>query len=299
MILASRIELTTELATVPQKLAMTKTSKKSPHKLLAQERIINAWDSLQKPPSVLFFTTHKCASVFVEKLLKTIVKTSPYQVRNYAAAIWQLGDRVDPGTPYEDFLEAAYDQLYHARGEIYAPQRRPLNFPGRERFKHIFFLRDPRDVLVSAYYSFGYQHQRPKAEKQQEIFSQDRQRIQDQGIDNYALTAASDWLLPLYTQYQLLLETSTSHLYVNYDQYKDNTAQFILTIADYLETSMTDEDVQALISEAAPVQAVKDIQQHKRSGKSQQYLEELKPETIATLNEMFLELLVYWKFDVS
>ncbi|AFZ49070.1 sulfotransferase family protein [Dactylococcopsis salina PCC 8305] len=263
-----------------------------------QKEIIKAYNLLRKPPSVIFYTTHKCASVFVNKLLSCITKNSDYRLKNYSSAIWSLGNQIDVGSPYEDFLEKAYDRLYKTKGEIYAPQRRPLDFPGRENFKHIFFLRDPRDVLVSGYYSFGYSHKTPKAEKQKQKFNETRVKIREQGIDNYACEAAINWLLPLYDKYRELLETSDTHLYLTYDEFKDDTTRFIQKIADFLEVNVPEKEIQEIANEASPVQQNKDIMQHKRSGLSQQYLTELESDTIQKLNETFAEVLSYWNFPI-
>jgi len=264
-----------------------------------QQQILTAWDSLNLPPSVIFYTTHKCASVFVDKLLITITNNSEYQLKNYATAIRSLGDRVYVGSPYEDFLEKAYDQLYKTRGEIYAPQRRPLDFPGREKFKHIFFLRDPRDVLISSYYSFGYSHPAPPGEKQQQRFYQNREKIQTQRIDFYVRDAAVNWLVPIYNKYQHLLETSDNYLYLTYDEFKDDTTDFIYKIANFLEIDVPEEEVKQIANEASPIQENQDITQHKRSGKSQQFLEELNSDTIQYLNETFADILSYWKFPLK
>ncbi|MGK7926886.1 MAG: sulfotransferase, partial [Spirulina sp.] len=125
-------------------------------------RLRNAARNLERPRSILFYTSHKCASTFVGKLLDTICKKSQYEIIDYAGTIWGAGDRLKHiESPYELFLERAYSDLYSLHGKIYAPQREYLDFPGRTKFKHIFFLRDPRDVLISAYYSFGFTHLEP------------------------------------------------------------------------------------------------------------------------------------------
>lgn len=275
---------------IPEKIQKTLFNQKLKREVLA------AYQSLNQPPSVIFFTTHKCASTFVAPLLKTITDHSDYQVKNYASAIWSLGNRVDLGSSYEDFLEKAYDRLYKTKGEIYAPQRRPLDFLGREKFKHIFFWRDPRDVLVSAYYSFGYNHSLPKGKKHQQDFSEGRKKIKGQGIDDYAKEAAVSWLMPIYEKYQEILETSSSYIYLSYDEFKDDTWEFIHKMANFLEVDIPDEQAEKLVQKASPVQTNKQLKQHKRSGKSKQYLEELQPETVQFLNQTFADSLFYWNF---
>lgn len=179
-----------------------------------QESILKAKESLNKPPSVLFFTTHKCASTFIPPLLKTITRNSNYEFKDYAQAIWNLGNQLDIGQDQENFLdfflEDTADRLFFRRGEIYAPLRVPVDFPERKKLKHIFFLRDPRDILVSSYYSTGFTHPLPKNDKAKRRFQAKRELIQQQGIDNYTISAATNWVIPLYSKYQQFANTCES-----------------------------------------------------------------------------------------
>lgn len=264
-----------------------------------QEAILQAKQSLSQPTSVLFFTTHKCASTFIPPLLKTITRNSNYNFKDYAGAIWNLGDQLDIDQDHKnflsDFLEEAADELFFRRGDIYAPLRVPVDFPERNGLKHIFFLRDPRDVLVSSYYSFGFTHALPKNFKLKKRHQTRKQKIQEQGIDDYVLSEATDWLIR-YLKYKELLETSNSYLYVKYDDFQGDTVTFMKKVINYLNVVVPEQEIQELSLKASPVQTTKDNTKHKRSGKSHQYLEELKPETVKKLNEVFAEVLEYWNF---
>ena len=182
-----------------------------------KEDILKAEECLKLPTSVLFFTTHKCASTFIPTLFKTITKNSNYKLKDYAQAIWSLGDELDIKQDQKDsisnFLEEAADELFFRRGYIYAPLRFPVDFPERNQLKHIFFLRDPRDVLVSSYYSFGFTHAEPKNSKAKKRFQAKRKLAQQKGIDNYVINEATNYL-DRYLKYKELLETSNSYLYL-------------------------------------------------------------------------------------
>ncbi len=261
-----------------------------------QKILVEALDSLDKPKSVFFFTMHKCASSFMNKLFTAIAGKSDYKLTDYGKEIWNLSDYVDIVGPYEDFLEKSYERLYMTRGVIYAPQRNPLFFPGVENFRHIFFLRDPRDAVVSSYYSTAFSHDIPKGSQSKQRFDTKRRQAQEQGIDEYTLQAAVDWLIPLYANYRKLRESSYDYLYLTYDEFKDDTEKFIYDIAQFLNVPVSSNVVSTLSVEASPIQVKKNIYTHKRSGKSQQYLDELKPETVTTLNDMFVDTLDYWRF---
>ncbi|AFZ44900.1 sulfotransferase [Halothece sp. PCC 7418] len=265
-----------------------------------QKVILEAKHSLEKPPSVLFFTTHKCASSFISPLFRAITRNSNYNLKDYAGAIWQLGDNIDLDQEKPNFLgnflQDTGDRLFFRRGEIYAPLRVPVDFPERHHFKHIFFLRDPRDVLVSAYYSFGFTHAWPKNSKARERYRIKREAIQQQTIDDYVISEAKNWLTR-YSKYQELLETSDSYVYLKYDDFQSDTVGFIQTITNYLDISLPSEEIEQLASKASPIQSTKDETKHKRSGKSKQYLEELKPDTVRALNEKFSDMLCYWNFS--
>ena len=270
----------------------TKTKLKN---VVVGRKVLQADKNLTKPRSAIFYTTHKCASSFVGNLFDVLVKSSQYELVDYASSISALGNKINPGQNYEAFLEKAYSDLYSLHGNIYAPQRRYLDFPGRERFKHIFFLRDPRDVLVSAYFSFGFTHPKPKNNASLNEFIQKRNEIQSQGIDNYVLGGAESWIIPLYKQYKHLRETADESIYLRYDLFADDTAEFIKKIFHFLQLEISEKNIESLIRKADPVQAT-EAMKHKRSGRSGQYLEKLQPTTIDKLNNILSEILLDWEF---
>jgi len=271
------------------------TMKRDP--LASEQRIIaEAFEALSRPQSAIVFTTHKCASTFIDKTFSKFEAHSEYVVRRYARALGKMNSRLDVGSANEVFYARAYDRLFKARGEIYVPHRKPVDFPGRAEFRHVFFLRDPRDVLVSAYYSFGFSHPLPGGVRVKHEFLEERKRIQDQGIDRYAIEASTHWLLPVYEEYRRFRETAAASIYLKYDDFKDDTEGFLWAVADFLEIELPQKTVQELAESASPVQAQVNVSRHKRSGRSGQYLHELSSDTVEFLNTTFADILEYWEF---
>ena len=271
----------------------------NPRRIGVNQRLLAAERALTKPQSVMFFTSHKCASSFMNQFFLLVANDSQYKVIDYASSIWALGNSLDIGADYETFLEQNYDRLYFQTGEIYTPQRKPLSFPGIEKFKHVFFLRDPRDVLVSAYYSFGFSHSVPKNLVAKEQFLQERERIKSSTIDEYAQRAAKEWILPVYEQYQALRIKSHANIFLSYDVFNSNLPKFIDELSTFLDFTPSEKDIQKIIriNTKGNSQLV-DTSKHRRSGKSGQFREELSPRTIKYLNELLGDVLNYWDFKV-
>jgi len=232
----------------------------------------------------------------MNRFFLSISKNSNYKVVNYGSAIWSLGDQLgDIHYHPEPFFEDHYDILFRRKGHIYVPHRKPFDFPGRATFKHIFFLRDPRDVLVSAFYSFGFTHARPENISNMTRYDEFRNRIRMLGIDGYALEASIDWLIPLYDTYKEFRESTEKSIFLTYDEFKNNRIKFIHTILNFLDVNMSNSDINLLEESMSPDKG-KDGK-HIRSGESNQFHNELNTDTREILDERFTEILNYWGFE--
>jgi len=264
-----------------------------------QRRLLAARNNLSRPRSVLFFTTHKCASTFVSgPLFKTLLRESQYRHVDYGRAIWYGGNKLDPGGEYENFFSEAYSDLFSLNGNLYGPQRRFFDFPGRPEFRHIFFLRDPRDVLISSFYSEAFTHPVPPSLAAQKRLSKSRASAKEQSLDEYVLENAQSWIKPLYSQYRAARESATDSLYLPYDLFIQDTEQFIVMLANFLGIRPRPARIDALVRSADPVQKT-EVLKHKRSGRSGQYLEKLSPETVRKLNLILADALNYWEFSTG
>ena len=125
---------------------------------VAAKRVLDAQEILNQKKiankSSLIWTTHKCASVYIKKVIHTINKHSEVKGFDYSSTIWSLGSHIKIDNPYE--IESI-SSLYRTHGEIYGPLRTPFEFEGM-RILIMYFLRDPRDLLVSRYYSMSFLH---------------------------------------------------------------------------------------------------------------------------------------------
>lgn len=267
-----------------------------------EERILDAVAAEDAPAraerSILFLTTHKCASTFVAKLLAAISASAGYRHFDYNGARWRLGNAVGIGEPLA-FMARHHETLFRRCGEIYGPLRAPVDFPGREDLVHVFFLRDPRDLLVSKFYSIGWSHALPPNEARREGFLERRHRAQEIGIDAYCLEEARSWILPVFEGYATMRETAASvHLY-RYDAYKDDPLGFLRELrADLGLAGVPDAMLEDLAESARPVSAPSAGPfKHKRSGASGQFRTELAPDTVAEIDDLLGGILDAWGFS--
>lgn len=263
-----------------------------------QKRVLNRYkpNANKSLESVIFFTTHKAASNFTDEILKQIEKNTEYILFDYGALVGSLADKLNIKDDFENYLNKNSEFLFSQNGEIYGPQRRPLNFPNIDNYKKIFFLRDPRDVLVSAYYSFGYSHVEPDSKNLLENFNKNRKLIQDQSIDEYVLKEVKNWIIPMYLEYKVLRESSKKEcLYIKYNDFVDNTESIIDNIFKFFDFK-NEELIKSLSIDANPVSNTENNEKHKRSGKNYQWKTHLTGRTQDQLNKELNEVLDYWEF---
>jgi hypothetical protein len=287
---------TTEL--VKERLLSLQKDYTSEQRLIDVQNQINC--ELDNKRSTLIWTTHKCASTFVSRFLAAVDGVDGYRHFDYAGSIYRLGNKLNLENPY--LIERrGGNLLFRPYGEIYGPLRSPIEIPNRENFVNIFFLRDPRDVLVSAYYSFAYSHSIPKHDQSRSRLLEMRERVLSSTIDDYCLREADNWIIPYYRQYEEYRESSPDSYFFSYDEYRMDPETFIENIFKKSGFySFEKKLVRVLAARAKPVQNDPEKRKHlhKRSGFSGQFETTLSTKTVNLLNEKLSLILRYWGFKV-
>ena len=263
-----------------------------------QKRVLNKYKpkSNSEIDSFIFFTTHKAASNFTNQILKEVEQISEFELYDYGALIGSISEKLNITDQFEEYLNENHKTLFKLNGEIYGPQRLPLNFTGINDYKKIFFLRDPRDVLVSAYYSFGYSHVEPDSTSMIDSFLKKRATIQNQTIDEYVLQEMERWIKPAYMNYKKLrLESTNDVLYLKYNDYIENTEGIVNKILTFFGLENRDL-AKRLAMSANPITRLEEKDQHKRSGKNNQWKTHLKQSTQDELNIKLKDILEFWDF---
>lgn len=205
----------------------------------------------------------------------------------------------------------------HEEAEFWTTKKRPrIGGPMRyklpddlskqhHRIHLIIHTRDPRDVLVSMYYSFGWTHTAPEGKEKE--FAEFQQGVRNMTVDQFALESVDDqvqWLTYLIsllehppTRQPFVLISTYQRMVENFSAWNRNVCQFLHI--GYNQTMALEqlfiEDMQRtrqrMIKPLDVTTEYNSSYSHVRDGSSGQYNRKLKPETIDRLNSVLESLL--------
>jgi len=246
------------------------------------------------PESIYFFTFHKCAStLFSSYVLKNI---GGLQHVDYATELYSGDRNFDDALPFEK-RGFAYGPIRMSAGAG-SPVEKLIVIPTTSAdFIHdkraIFFVRDPRDVLVSLYYSFGYSHDFSPIKEIREKQERDRKRILSNSIDDYVLNEVEARAV----QYKKLYEISRipeRGVILKYEEMVDDFGRFMEKFRRFV--TIEDSVAHRIYEESRPREE-EAIHEHKRSGKVGGFRDKLDAGTIDELNRKLEEVLALFDYE--
>ena len=172
-------------------------------------------------------------------------------------------------------------------------QLKEFQVPGVNQHR-IFHLRDPRDMLVSEYYSFGWIH------PTDEFLNDRRDEIQQMSIDEYAIGQSEQSTWPVEQKYKPLLNYDFDpqrETVVKYEQMVTNfpfwCAKVVAAYGCRFPKLLTVRLAWRYRKEFKPTA---ESMQHKRRMTPGDFREKLKPETIKILNRRYEAILERFDF---
>ncbi|MBE9047651.1 sulfotransferase domain-containing protein [Pleurocapsales cyanobacterium LEGE 10410] len=194
--------------------------------------------SKNEQKSILFFTIHKCASTYMQKCMKYInekylnlnyVNLEGYVYQNFDCNIYQL-------------INQEKQNLFYQKGNLYSPLRKYIPVKEIERYHVLLMLRDPRDVIVSNYFSTAYSHSLPPRKNQKRIFLERRLNLQKLTIDEYAIQSAHHFY-QRYSDYcnYLIKERNVQHL--KYEDFVEDFNLWLQKLERTLKLNISKKDL--------------------------------------------------------
>ncbi len=242
--------------------------------------------------SIYFFTLHKCAStLFSDFILKNL---QGLRHIDYASCLYG-GKRVEVKFKPKGEVYGPIRLSAHPQSPVYQQLVAPAS---KEEFIKdkiaIFFVRDPRDVLVSSYYSFGYTHGLSSVKEIRDQQVVRRAKVQQETLDHYVLKAAAVTAQNFETLYALSLICKRGLLL----KYEDMIYRFDHFVQQFSQVVDLEEPViQEIFARTRP-KYQEDTSTHRRSGQPGEFSHKLAPETLRALNaklDHVLEVLQYEK----
>ncbi|MGG6296017.1 sulfotransferase domain-containing protein [Leptolyngbya sp. AN02str] len=265
---------------------------------------------------VLIYTTHKAASMFVHQLTSEIAQARHlhyHSINDKDVSIYQH----IVGTSWNEFIRQKL-QLNQpcCFGPIRSGEGSPSIPEDLDRFSVILHLRDPRDVLVSLFFSHTFSHKIDP-----NIFNpgdEQRKQWEQEGVDRFSLRRANHYK----DNYHYVIANLLGRKNVTLVKYEDMVLNYHLWLEQFLaaflggssEKSMMQKLLnrlpfserfkpQSAIANSPLYQqlyanhkdefvvAKEDIYRHRRQIAPGDHRRKLQPETIAALNETFADIL--------
>lgn len=236
--------------------------------------------------SIIHFSFNKAATQYVKFILKSVSS------ENGMTHIGLNEYAFNTNFPFLDHLSREemkkFDYLFIPQGYLYSVFGGMMDFPDIDQFKVVLMIRDPRDILVSSYFSSAFSHQEPdRSGDKYERFIHKRQET-TQSIDEF-VKKQSETLLKYFIRYEELLVKRHPDIYVAfYEEMVMDFDQWLDRMLKYLDLRVSDQLLGRIKNENQKLKPKQEnVQKHIRKGQPGDYKDKLQHETIHYLNEKF------------
>ncbi len=236
-----------------------------------------------RPHSVFIFGTYKGGSTLLHWLCRDALA---------------LKNRADVDVPGALAEQGAYffrvkqdlDGLYEWPGFCFTGFR-TLPFFLRDsdtftRSPKLLLVRDPRDILVSMYFSWAYSHRLPKNPRDRKHWLEQQEQIRLQSIDEFALRQAEPVKAQL-TDYLWMLEHTENHRILRYEDIIFAKDLLLDALSERLDIRLSHSQRRKLLAKHDIRPRREDIHEHIRKVVPGDHREKLTAETIVRLNAIF------------
>jgi hypothetical protein len=227
---------------------------------------------------LIVFTVHKAASLGVYDVMRRVAKREGWPLHSANLKAANLTEPETPGDP------AFYAQIADKTGLV-GPVRMPVMLPesGAEDDRYILHLRDPRDVLVSMFFSWSYSHPG--------VNDAYREQLRERGVNDFVLRESA----ALHVKYAFYVSGYLSLPQTTLLKYEDFVGNRPLWLRAFLDAAGLDSNQgyykrMARQNPAAKVRK-EDVYAHIRKAEPGDYLGKLDMDTIATLNRQWRGIL--------
>jgi len=243
-------------------------------------------------PSIIHFSFNKSATQYIKSLLTRCATSNgmiPVGINDFA---------FNTDFPFLDHLSAEemlkYRHIFKPEGYIYTVFGGMVEGIERlEKYKVVLGVRDPRDMLVSSYFSQAFSHVIPdeKGNKQAGFMAR-REFALRSTIDEYVL-AESEKLNRTFLKYHELLLQKYPTIYVaRYEDMLGDFGGWLKGLIEYCDLEVSAELFDSIMAENEGMKpADEDVSRHLRKGLPGDYLDKLQPATIKFLNDKFTLML--------
>lgn len=246
-----------------------------------------------KKTSIIHFSFNKAATQYVKSILMRCA------VNNGMVQVNFDGYAFNSDFPFLQHLSLSemekYKHIFKKNGYLYSVFGGMVEgIPNLDEYKIVLFVRDPRDILTSRYYSISYSHGVPAVfGDKHDIFIKEQIKARNHTIDEYVISE-SDMLLLEFNRYnEIFLEKHSNYFLTKYEHMVDEFDVWLKSLLDYCEFNINKDLLRTFTDENNKLLSKGENKfKHVRKGKPGDYKEKLKPETVEFLNNKFSSVLL-------
>ena len=242
--------------------------------------------------SIICISMHKAGSTIVDSILVDICTVHGLAM-----------DRISLAVPSSPLTEAeifvGYQDKMKPEGFYYGVARGPYvaDMPVLKTLKVIVQVRDPRDCITSAYFSFRQSHKPPSDPNKREQFMQRREKLLKLDINEYSVTQANSYRNRLQI-FQDIVENHPAALLVKYEDMVLRTEDWLRQISEFVGQPVNDGLRTALGDKIDFSVAKEDPLRHKRQVTPGDHARKLDPAAIAELNTRIGNQMAFFGYAV-
>ncbi len=208
--------------------------------------------------SIGFVTMHKAGSVFVDQVLSQLTGPMGFEHVDLAFQAFQMGRS-------EHLYCVAQDYVLSQPRCYFGPFRGPYIRKMRklERLRLVAQVRDPRDCIVSLYYSLKYSHPAPASGPAKETYERNLSFIQTADFEAFVHKQARQYAVRMQVLLNVLERTQQS-LLLRYENMVGAPLEWLSLLCKFLNIDMSPQISDWVNEEMSTIGLVEDLSRHKR-----------------------------------
>lgn len=247
--------------------------------------------SLNKPASIeafFLFGLHKCGSSLLNKIFVDLCKVINIPCVSIPEAAFKQGIPTSVWDGNESLNKMILDG-YCVRGFRHFPDFLASNNLISQRRK-ILLVRDPRDALVSAYFSFAKSHRLPETGQLLVDLQKSRAALKNIDIESYVIANAPKVKDAFDKYYSHLADDPLLNTY-RYEDIIFDKYNWITDMLSFLNLSLEESAIDKIANKHNIVPSTEDTSLHVRKVKPGDHRDKLSSDCIAKINKILAEVL--------
>jgi hypothetical protein len=230
-------------------------------------------------PSVFAMSLVKSGSTLLNDALRHLSPLVPIEFRSVDDELFQRNIRIKERP---DLLDA---NLFRAHGFCYGGFRSwpPYKIPSFESHKTVLLVRDPRDIVVSQYFSVSRSHIVPEGDQRSGAAARmlaDREKASEVTVDEYAREKL-DYTARVYGKYiKYGVHKMPNVKLYRYEDVIYQKAQWLQSIADWFDWQIAEGDITRIANLIDIIPDSEDQEAHVRQVHPGNHRRHLQPQTI-------------------